>query len=174
MSSQMPSLTRSIKAMSLQQPRNPTKATNKAIPDQINLTVPYRTPAAKDHRILYGFPVSHEWLVSYCEQNAHRIKGYGPTVSLGTKTYLAMKLLRVSSRFKNLTMEGVTCNARDPSLKLKGSPGRSFRVVCVCTSMRSSCEKRPTQAQMDILRSIIQQEPDWYVDVNPPSYYSGY
>ncbi|KAF8148928.1 hypothetical protein B0H34DRAFT_735998, partial [Crassisporium funariophilum] len=85
-----------------------------------------------------------------------------------------LKLLRVSSRCKNLTIEDVTCNARDPSLELTGSPGRSVRVVCVCTSMRSSCEKRPTQAQMDILRSIIQQEPDWYVDVNPPSYYSGY
>ncbi|KAF8054993.1 hypothetical protein FPV67DRAFT_1750519 [Lyophyllum atratum] len=174
MSSQIPSLTQSIEAMSLQQPPNPTKATNTASQDQIHLPVPYRTPAAKDHRILYGFAVSTEWLVSYCEQNAHRINGYGlDPVSLGTKTYLAMKLLRASSRLRNLTIEGVICNARDPSLELERSPGRCVPIVCVCSSMRSSYERRPTQAQMDKLRRIIQQEPDWYVDVNPPSYYSG-
>ncbi|GLB37924.1 hypothetical protein LshimejAT787_0409750 [Lyophyllum shimeji] len=144
MSSQMPSLTQSIEAMSLQQPRNPTKATNAAIPDQINLPIPYRTPAAKDHRIFYGFAVSNEWLVSYCEQNAHRINGYDPTISPGSKIFLAMKLLRASSRLKNLTIEHVICNARDPSLELKGSPGGSVPVVSVCSSMRNSYERRPS------------------------------
>ncbi|KAF8058188.1 hypothetical protein FPV67DRAFT_1524136 [Lyophyllum atratum] len=175
MSSQMPSLTQSIEAMSLQPPRNPTKPITTATPDQIHLPVPRRTPAAKNHHILYGFAVSDEWLVNYCDQNAHRVINYDPELSSGSKVYLALKLLRLYSRYKALRVVNVICNARDPSLELqRTAPGGSVPLLSVCSSMRSSYKGRPSQAQMDVLRSIIQQEPDWYVDVNPPSSYGGY
>jgi len=160
MSSQMSSLGQCMEGLSLQAA-------------QINPPAPRRTRSLKDRRVFYGFPVSNEWLLQYCEQNANRIRNYDPINSRDsvTKMFLAMKLLRASSGIKNLTIEAVICRASDPSLELGDDRG-CVPLVCVCSSMRSSYERRPDRAQMDKLRSIMEQEPDWYVDVNPSSYYS--
>ncbi|KAF8076751.1 hypothetical protein FPV67DRAFT_1665002 [Lyophyllum atratum] len=158
----MASLGQSMEAMSLR-------------PAQITTPVPQRTRSLKDRHVFYGFPVSKEWLMQYCEKNAHRIRNFDPINSRDsvTKMLTAMKLLRVSSGIKNLTIEGVICKASEPSLTLGGDWG-CLPLVCVCSSMRSSYERRPNQEQMDKLQSIVEQEPDWYVDVNPSSYYSPY
>lgn len=136
----------------------------------MDLPIPYRTPATKDHRLFYGFAVSSEWLVAYCERNVHRINNYNAENLESTKIYLAIKLLRASSGLGNVTIQVAFCHALG-SLELEHWRLRSVPVVTVCSSIRSSYERRPSQAQLDKLQSIIQTAPDWYVDVKPPDSY---
>ncbi|KAF8148932.1 hypothetical protein B0H34DRAFT_203078 [Crassisporium funariophilum] len=170
MSAQMPSLGQSIQAMSLQPPSRLAARTAK--PDRIVVPVPKRTSASEDRRLFYGFEVSYDWLVEYCEKNAHRIISYDPTHTSIAKMFLATELLIASSKVKNLTIEGVFCRLSQPSLQLGGRDDH-VPLVSVCSSMKSSYDQRPTRAQLKKLQAILQRDPDWFVDVDPSSYYTG-
>ncbi|KAF8067874.1 hypothetical protein FPV67DRAFT_1669749 [Lyophyllum atratum] len=171
MSSQTWSIQQAMGALQLQQPSQvPPDTAKPSTPHRIVLPLPKRVGVSKQHHILYGFEVSDEWLFEYCEQNAHRIRDYDPTRDSMYKIFLAIKLLAAASKIRNLTIETSLYRVSEPSLVLGGDDG-CVTIVCVCSSVKSSYERRPTEAQLDKLRSIMKKEPDWFVDANPPGYF---
>ncbi|KAF8067871.1 hypothetical protein FPV67DRAFT_1493952 [Lyophyllum atratum] len=169
MSSQTWSIQQAMGALQLQQPSQVPPDTHKpSTPHRIVLRpLPKRVGIAKQHYIVYGFEVSHQWLVEYYEQNAHRVRDYNPNEDSITKISVAIKLLASASKIRNLTIETALSRVSEPSLLLVGD----VTLVSVCTSMKSSYERRPTEEQLNKLRSILKKEPDWFVDANPRSFY---
>ncbi|KAF8156133.1 hypothetical protein B0H34DRAFT_716331 [Crassisporium funariophilum] len=172
----MLSLGQSMDTMSLSPPPShlPPNTDNPAIPDQIVPPVPRRPQEWKNHRVFYGFTVSRDWLITYCEQNSHRVRNYQPDNTNFTKIYLARELLASSSGIRGLEIERVLPKGYTERGGDDLDSNACWPVlVSVCSSMRSSFVNRPSKPQLEKLKSIMGgREPDWYVDAHLPEHYS--
>ncbi|KAF8896750.1 hypothetical protein CPB84DRAFT_1963073 [Gymnopilus junonius] len=147
----------------------PSHRAANTVPDQITPPVPSITPESRDRRIFYGFDVSMPWLVEFCEKHADSIKNYNPNWYPTTKAEFALKVLKFLSGVRNLKPVNVLCKVNEPDVRL-GEKGYSM-CVAVCSSKKSSWDRRPSTAQFERLKGLMGKEPDWFVDVNPNSFY---
>ncbi|KAG6829006.1 hypothetical protein H0H92_005983 [Tricholoma furcatifolium] len=131
------------------------------------LPIPERSPGNEGHHMFYGFPVTEEWASTHCDQNAHRILGYDPNMDMGHRVCVALRLVRLSSRIKNLTYSQVFAKDMD-LLTDPNDPRKRYDIILKVTSTKvKSYMKRPTQSQFDVLQSIMGTEASWFVDVYP-------
>ncbi|KAG6914155.1 hypothetical protein DXG01_002053 [Tephrocybe rancida] len=145
---------------------------NPLIPDQMELPLPYHTPADKDHLFVYGFETSSEWLLEFCEKHWDPAIYRNEYYNNGTKTIIGKNMLREFSGVANLQFDWVF--PRELGEQLGWFPPAThpqapdvLSLVSVCNSMRNSYLKRPTTNQMNNLKNLMGAEPKWHVNYEP-------
>ncbi|GLB43897.1 hypothetical protein LshimejAT787_1500810 [Lyophyllum shimeji] len=107
--------------------------------------------------------------MSSLEKSMQAMTDYDPNWYPSSKVQIALTLLSGLSGVPNLTAEHVLCKVNQPHVRLGDKGYTPF--VAVCSSMKSSWDRRPSNAQLERLKGLIGKEPDWFVDVNPSSFY---
>jgi hypothetical protein len=129
---------------------------------------------ANCHRRLhfFGFPLSTDWLMDYARRFAppEKLPGADQTALL----IFGLRCLRIHSGIIDLAVEPARFDPSKVSVPddcLDG-PG----LVCVLCLVRSDWEsysRRPIQANVDLLKKLLETDeaPRWWEDIHPSSFY---
>lgn len=140
--------------------------------------MPLTIPAETHGRVMfYGFETTEDWLAQYTEANraAYHIPSKGRLFDLNYALWILQKRsgickLKYAKVFSN--------NAPIPSGRIEHQQTVPFPknngtyIVSICSSKKISFLRRPNQAQVDLLKQIMDdKEPRWWVDyANRASY----
>ncbi|KAG6807742.1 hypothetical protein H0H92_006511 [Tricholoma furcatifolium] len=140
----------------------PKPLDNPEIPNQMVLPLPEITPGNKDSRMYYGFPITDDLIVAYCDSIAHRFENYPDDANLDLKVTIARTVLSRDTGI-DLSYHHVFPPDEDP-LSNPSGPTSSFVILTVCNSRWTSYYNRPSQDQVDKLKSALGVEPGWFID----------
>jgi hypothetical protein len=142
---------------------------NKGPAPPIQLTIPQLITHGR--RMYFGFETTEKWLIEYAKTE-FRKRGYTPNPPPSDLLYMSesLQLLQDHSgihhvRVKSVFPQGTRIPPRPKdnrqTFPLRKSGGT---IVAICSSSSSWFPKRPSQAQVDVLKQIMGgKEPKWWV-----------
>ncbi|KAG5641752.1 hypothetical protein DXG03_004283 [Asterophora parasitica] len=157
----MQSLTQVAQSIATDSSDSTMQRVNKpAAPASMVLQLPPRLP--KGRRVFYGFPISDDWFITFYDQH-HPERRDRDRIMKGVG---AMKMLKSASGYMELELKEASCRISSPV------PSKdSTHIITVCSTLSSSFKRTPLQWQFDKLKSLIQQEPDWFIDWESGTYW---
>ncbi|KAG5640268.1 hypothetical protein DXG03_009583 [Asterophora parasitica] len=157
----MQSLTQAAQSIAADPSHSTAPQVNKpAAPVRMVLQRPPRVP--KGRRVFYGFSVPDDWFATFYDQRWPKDRDEASVMKL----VVVMKTLKRESGFWQLELKEASCRVSNPV------PNEdSTYIITVCSTLSSSFKRRPMQCQFDKLKSLIQQEPDWFIDWEPGTYW---
>jgi hypothetical protein len=137
-------------------------------PNRINITL----PSPQRHRQLYGYYVSEKWLYEKARSFLDKLHPDLPETMARTNahadpSYSFKKTFRIHSLSTSLAIL--------PPGQVVPAACMDDDAVCVLyifSDQPDSYHRRPTQEQVDELTRFMGREPQWWVDVMPPKFYT--
>ncbi|KAG5641353.1 hypothetical protein DXG03_005446 [Asterophora parasitica] len=117
-------------------------------------------PRVPGRRIFYGFAISDDWITTFHNQ---RCLPEQRDDSSPIKCIAVLDMLKAASGYRQIQVEEAVCRINEHPIVPSDDNSTVIHVITVCSALRSSYKQRPTQWQLNTLKNLIQQEPEWFV-----------
>jgi hypothetical protein len=125
--------------------------------------------------MFYGIRTTENWLINYAITHGD---AFGiPAIDLEDKIFklhYATRILQEQTGIDQLEFRSVDAarHKNTPAPDLEGNQKigpfskkkAGLTIVAVCSNLRTSFRKRPSQAKIDHLKEILGGEPKWWID----------